>query len=79
MRQDRFRREALHLFEHPHRSIAIEVRVDGFTQHFLATQEVEEAEFNVTEVGGVMAHGVMVLPTSNLRKRAKGLFFALER
>jgi hypothetical protein len=26
-----------------------------------------------------MAHGAMVLPTSNLRKRAKGLFFALER
>ena len=30
-------------------------------------EEVKEAEFNVTEVCFVMAHGVIVLPASNLR------------
>jgi hypothetical protein len=45
------------------------------TQDFVTTEEVEEAEFNIAEVGCVMAHGVIVLPASNLCKSGGELFF----
>jgi hypothetical protein len=31
-------------------------------------EEVKEAEFDIAQVGVVMAHGQIMLPTSNLRK-----------
>ena len=48
--------------------VTINFAVRCCAHNFFATQEVEEAEFNVTEVCDVMAHGAIVLPTSNLRK-----------